>query len=455
MGTNRGNGAGCSYAYDRFGNRWQQNPYAGGSCYSVQQTYTMNNGGNNNNQMDGASYDAAGNLLHDPNTGANYTYDAEGRLITAGAYSYIYDAEGRRVAKLSSGTITNEYLFDSSGAHQIELDGSGNVLHTNVFAGGKLLATYQGSQTYFHFSDWLGNRRAEINAQGQTTLTCSNYPFGDGLSCTGSMDPTEHHFTGKERDTETGLDFFGARYLSAAMGRWVSPDWSESPDAIPYSDLNDPQSFNLYAYGHNNPATYPDRDGHDSLDSQRNAAREKAWKQEQDLVRRTGQGTRNWTASEKAELLSKGRVSGYEAHHINSVKDHPELAGDPANIKFVKGRAGNLAEHGGDFRNPTSGDLLNRVVIGVQVLGMLVQAWGDFKFNQQESETGLHSDPIKGVQITNVDKAGQTLAPGTQAVTPGGDVFTLGEDGIWRDRAGNTIHYDDKDKQNHIQQRPL
>jgi RHS repeat-associated protein len=258
-----GKGVGCSYAYDRFGNRWQQNPYAGGTCYSVQQTYTMNNGGNNNNRMDGASYDAVGNLLHDPSTGANYTYDAEGRLITAGAYSYIYDAEGRRVAKLSSGTITNEYLFDSSGAQQIELDGSGNVLHTNVFAGGKLLATYQGGQTYFHFSDWLGNRRAEINTQGQTTLTCANFPFGDGLNCTGSMDPTEHHFTGKERDSETGSDYFRARYMSSSMGRFMTPDWSAKPIPTPYADLFDPQSLNLYSYVQNNPLNRVDPDGHE------------------------------------------------------------------------------------------------------------------------------------------------------------------------------------------------
>jgi RHS repeat-associated protein len=69
-------------------------------------------------------------------------------------------------------------------------------------------------------------------------------------------------FTGKERDAETGLDFFGARYLSSAQGRFTSPDWSATPQPIPYADLSDPQTLNLYTYVRNNPLAHPDLDGH-------------------------------------------------------------------------------------------------------------------------------------------------------------------------------------------------
>lgn len=65
-----------------------------------------------------------------------------------------------------------------------------------------------------------------------------------------------HLFTGKERDGETGLDFFGARYMSAAQGRFTSAD-APFADQIPA----DPQSWNLYAYARNNPLRYVDRDG--------------------------------------------------------------------------------------------------------------------------------------------------------------------------------------------------
>jgi RHS repeat-associated protein len=74
-------------------------------------------------------------------------------------------------------------------------------------------------------------------------------------------------FTGKERDVETGLDYFGARYLSSAQGRWTSPDWSATPEAVPYGTLSDPQTLNLYGYVRNNPLGKPDVDGHGDGDS--------------------------------------------------------------------------------------------------------------------------------------------------------------------------------------------
>ncbi len=100
--------------------------------------------------------------------------------------------------------------------------------------------------------------------------------------------------------------------------------------------------------------------GGKTLNSSRQAAVKDAWKQEQQLVRETGQGTRPWSATEKKELLETGKVKGYEGHHINSVNNNPELARDPNNIKFVKGRSEHLQEHGGNFRNSTSGDFINR-----------------------------------------------------------------------------------------------
>lgn len=66
-------------------------------------------------------------------------------------------------------------------------------------------------------------------------------------------------FTGKERDSETGLDYFGARYFSGATGRFASPD----PLWVTAKRLVDPQRLNLYAYVRNNPLRYVDPDGLD------------------------------------------------------------------------------------------------------------------------------------------------------------------------------------------------
>lgn len=62
--------------------------------------------------------------------------------------------------------------------------------------------------------------------------------------------------TGKERDTESGLDYFGARYYGSSMGRFMSPD-----EPFANFDQKDPQSLNLYSYVENNPLGSVDADG--------------------------------------------------------------------------------------------------------------------------------------------------------------------------------------------------
>jgi RHS repeat-associated protein len=138
--------------------------------------------------------------------------------------------------------------------------------HTNVYAAGKLFATYDSDGLHFYFNDVLGTRRVQTDYAGVLEQSCSGLPFGDSLSCGNSIQfPTEHHFTGKERDTESGLDYFGARYYASSMGRWMSPDWAAKPEAVPYSDLDDPQSLNLYGYVRDNPSSRFDPDGHNDF----------------------------------------------------------------------------------------------------------------------------------------------------------------------------------------------
>jgi RHS repeat-associated protein len=68
--------------------------------------------------------------------------------------------------------------------------------------------------------------------------------------------------TGKERDQESGNDYFFARYYSSAMGRFLSPDWAAKAEPVPYAKLGDPQTLNLYGYLRNNPLGGVDADGH-------------------------------------------------------------------------------------------------------------------------------------------------------------------------------------------------
>jgi RHS repeat-associated protein len=80
--------------------------------------------------------------------------------------------------------------------------------------------------------------------------------------------PTAYKFTGKERDAESGLDEFGARYYASTMGRFMIPDWSAAPTSVPYASLPYPQSLNLYSYVQNNPLSRTDPDGHCDVDGE-------------------------------------------------------------------------------------------------------------------------------------------------------------------------------------------
>src|SRR5215472_7090264 len=88
------------------------------------------------------------------------------------------------------------------------------------------------------------------------------YPFGGELQFSAADSSNYYKFTGKERDAESNLDYFGARYYSSTLGRWTAADWSAAPAPVPYADFTDPQSLNLYSYVRNIPTSHVDPDGH-------------------------------------------------------------------------------------------------------------------------------------------------------------------------------------------------
>src|SRR5271170_5868898 len=67
---------------------------------------------------------------------------------------------------------------------------------------------------------------------------------------------TDYKFTGKERDSESGLDNFGARYDASTMGRFMTPD-----PLMASATVRNPQTWNRYAYALNNPLRYVDPTG--------------------------------------------------------------------------------------------------------------------------------------------------------------------------------------------------
>jgi RHS repeat-associated protein len=238
----------------------------------------------NLNRISGHSYDAAGNLTSAPGMGS-YTWDAESRMKATAGVTYTYDGDGRRVKK-SNGKL---YWYGLGLDVLLETDAAGNTPDEYIFFGGKRIARRQsaGAVSYY-FSDHLGTSRVVTNATGTLLDDSDFYPFG-GERVVVNNDPNQYKFTGKERDTESALDYFSARYYSSAQGRFLSPDeFTGGPvdvflmgsgdgelQALPYASVTEPQSLNKYSYGFNNPLRYYDPDGHAEQDSQQAVDQEK------------------------------------------------------------------------------------------------------------------------------------------------------------------------------------
>lgn len=114
---------------------------------------------------------------------------------------------------------------------------------------------------YYHL-DAVGSVRAVTDQQGQVIRRHDYHPFGAGDGVAAGTDSLR--FTGKERDPESGLDYFGARYYAQRTGRFTTVD----PILDIESALVEPQLWNRYAYVTNNPFRFRDPDGRqrDALD---------------------------------------------------------------------------------------------------------------------------------------------------------------------------------------------
>ena len=263
-----GNGTTWSqtYTYDLYGNRavTAGRNYGSHEALTPQALTAFN--ASNNRLLGGAAYDGAGNLTLDWG-GRRFKYDGDNRMVnftvpgTLTNVNYRYDGEGRRVRKEEVGGGSTTYVYN---------------------VGGQLVAEYASSGTAlpgirYLTPDHLGNTRVVTQAvvsgpDGGVVSRHDYLPFGEEIgtaygrriSVSGytasRLDGPSQKFTGKQRDGESQLDYFGARYFSAAAGRFTSPDLINVTSAR----LVDPSNtLNKYSYAANNPLLYVDPDGED------------------------------------------------------------------------------------------------------------------------------------------------------------------------------------------------
>ncbi len=139
----------------------------------------------------------------------------------------------------------------------VETDAAGNNPTEFIFFNGKRIARQDstGAVSYF-LADHLGSPRVLTDASGTVLDDSDFYPFG-GERAVISSSGNNYKFTGKERDAESGLDNFKARYFGSSMGRFSSPD----PLMILKQKFTDPQQWNMYSYVRNNPLRFLDPTG--------------------------------------------------------------------------------------------------------------------------------------------------------------------------------------------------
>jgi RHS repeat-associated protein len=241
-----------TYGYDRFGNRVVTAGFFPQPGLTPTNLALHYDAFTNRIKM-GASaspdaYDAAGNQLADP-LGRVSSYDAENRQSSTngGGTTYGYDGESRRVLKTVEG-VTTFFVYDAQGRLAAEYAGQSPAMGTR-----------------FLTQDPLGSVRVVTDANMTVVARHDYFPFGEEIPKTlgrtnlggyGTFDAIRQRFTGKERDTESGLDYFGARYFSGAQGRFTTVDLMMS-SGYPAN----PQSWNRYAYTYNNPLKHVDPTG--------------------------------------------------------------------------------------------------------------------------------------------------------------------------------------------------
>ena len=228
-----------SYRYDSLYNRIAKDSIA----YDVNGLCQVTHDGENS-----YTYDACGNLLSDGH--CSYEYDGLDRLVAVIRdglrTTYAYDAFNRRIAK-------NEDLFIWDGKKEIGVWRGDKIVQLRVLAeglgaeiGASVLMELDG-QSYIPLHDHQGSLVTLVNLEDDSVEAYRYTAFGERVAGVG-ISPWQ--FSSKRLDEETGFVYFGRRYYSPTLGRWITAD--------PLGFADGP---NLYAYVGNSPLVYLDLHG--------------------------------------------------------------------------------------------------------------------------------------------------------------------------------------------------
>lgn len=181
-----------------------------------------------------------------------YTWDYENRMGSAStrkqSVRYKYDALGRRVQRATVGGKENtKFTYDGN---DVLVDNNSGYLTKYINGDGidEKLSVLNGTDSKYFLSDHLGSTNALTDANGAITASTAYDSFG---KATNPSFPTRYQFTGREKDSYTGLMHYRARQYDSNLGRFISED----PIGFGGGDIN------LYGYVRNNPQNFRDPTG--------------------------------------------------------------------------------------------------------------------------------------------------------------------------------------------------
>jgi RHS repeat-associated protein len=175
----------------------------------------------------------------------NSAYDLAGNQTAIGGFAFSYDHEGR-VKTSTLNSIQTNYTYDGNGRRVTKSTGARY-----------LTADHLGSTRLVTKDDGTPDRRIDYLPFGEfMPATVGGRTTAMKYEATETLAALTQRFTGKERDAETGLDYFGLRQVSTSQGRFTTTD----PNGAGAS-LFDPQTWNSYSYVNNRPLSYIDPDG--------------------------------------------------------------------------------------------------------------------------------------------------------------------------------------------------
>jgi len=169
---------------------------------------------------------------------------------------YVYDYQGNRLVKktYSNGSLQKTTFSPNDGYETVKLASNSATQNTSYYFANDQLITKKnpdGTKNYYH-NDHLGSTAILSNQSGGLVEETKYDPWGE-VKAGGTK--SKFLFTGQEKDLETNLNYYNARYYDSHIRRFTQPD-----DII--QNPFNPQSLNRYSYVLNNPLRYTDPTGH-------------------------------------------------------------------------------------------------------------------------------------------------------------------------------------------------